>query len=34
MKEIQKCAVVVYDISLAKNQITQASKALKSKIIH
>ena len=34
MKEIQKCAVVVYDISLAKNQITEASKALKSKIIH
>jgi len=34
MKEIQKCAVVVYDISLAKNQITEASIALQSKIIH
>jgi len=34
MKEIQKCAIVVYDISLANNQITEASKALKSKIIH
>ncbi|XP_050056023.1 adenylate kinase 7-like isoform X2 [Aphis gossypii] len=30
MKEIQKCAVVVYDISLAKNQITEASIALHS----
>jgi len=34
MKEIQKCAVVVYDISLAKNQITEASIALHSKIIY
>lgn len=34
MKEIQKCAIVVYDISLAKNQITEASIALKSKIVH
>lgn len=34
MKEIKKCAVVVYDISLAKNQITEASIALQSKIIH
>jgi len=34
MKEIQKCAVVVYDISLANNQITEASIALHSKIIH
>jgi len=34
MKEIKKCAVVVYDISLAKNQITEASLALQSKIIH
>lgn len=34
MKEIQKCAVVVYDISLAENQITEASIALQSKIIH
>lgn len=34
MKEIQKCAVVVYDISLAKNQITEATIALHSKIIY
>lgn len=32
MQEIKKCAVVVYDISLDKNQITEASTALKSKI--
>lgn len=30
MNEIKKCAVVVYDISLDKNQITEAYIALKS----
>lgn len=32
MNEIQKCAVVVYDITLDKNQITEAKAALQSKI--
>lgn len=35
MNEIKKCAVVVYDISLDKNQITEAYIALKSnKTLH
>lgn len=33
MKEIRKCAVVIYDISLANNQITEAVLALQSKIV-
>jgi len=31
MQEIKKCAVVVYDISLDKKEITEANIALKSK---
>lgn len=31
MKEIRKCAVVVYDISLDKKQIHEAIEALKGK---
>jgi len=33
MKEIRKCAVIVYDISLNTNQITEANIALQGKII-
>lgn len=33
MKEIQKCAVVIYDISLDKDQINEAFIALQGKII-
>lgn len=32
MKEIRKCAVVIYDISLDKNQINEAYTALQGKI--
>lgn len=32
MKEIRKCAIIVYDISLDKSQIHEATKALKGKI--
>jgi len=32
MQEIKKCAVVVYDISLDKNEIIEANLALKSEI--
>lgn len=31
MKEIQKCSVVVYDITLDKNQILEAQVALQGK---
>jgi hypothetical protein len=30
LNEIQKCAVVVYDISLDKNQIVEAKQAIQS----
>lgn len=33
MKEIRKCAIVVYDITLDKNQINEAYAALHGKII-
>lgn len=33
MKEIRKCAIVVYDITLDKNQITEANTALKGKVL-
>lgn len=33
MKEIRKCAIVIYDISLNKDQINEAFLALQGKII-
>lgn len=30
LNEIQKCAIVVYDISLDKNQIVEAKQAMQS----
>lgn len=33
MKEIRKCGIVVYDISLDSNQINEAYAALQGKII-
>lgn len=32
MKEIQKCAVVIYDITLEKDQIIEAYTAIQGKI--
>lgn len=32
MKEIRKCAIVIYDITLDKNQIAEANTVLQGKI--